>query len=72
MRVYWERMGMLGPIYRLVGQGFNDREIANKLNITELKVQDWISWMVPLFKFPDRRELARDAIRTDHPLERYS
>jgi hypothetical protein len=24
MRVYWERIGVLGPIYGLVGQGFND------------------------------------------------
>ena len=42
MRVYWERIGMLGPIYRLVGQGFNDREIAKTLNLTEIKVHDCI------------------------------
>jgi hypothetical protein len=39
MRVYWERIGVLGPIYRLAGKGFNDREIADKLNITEITVQ---------------------------------
>lgn len=61
MRVYWERIGVLGPIYRLVGKGFNDREIANKLNITEITVQGCISWMLHSFKMPNRMELARDA-----------
>jgi len=61
MRVYWERIGVLGPIYRLVGKGFNDREIANKLNITEITVQGCISWMLHSLKMPSRMELARDA-----------
>lgn len=38
MRVVWERTGVLYPIYRLVGQGLSDGEIANELNLTELKV----------------------------------
>jgi DNA-binding NarL/FixJ family response regulator len=63
MRVYWERIGVLGPIYRLVGKGFNDREIANKLNITGIAVQACISWILHSFKMPNRMELARDAIR---------
>jgi DNA-binding NarL/FixJ family response regulator len=60
MRVYWERMRVLGPIYRLVGRGLNDREIADKLNITESKVHGCVSWMLHSFTFPNRMELARD------------
>jgi DNA-binding NarL/FixJ family response regulator len=66
MRVYWERIGVLDPIYRLVGKGLNDPEIANKLNITEIKVQGCISWMLHSFKMPNRMELARDAFSTEH------
>ena len=63
MRVYWERIGVLSPICRLVGQGFNDCEIAKKLNLTETKVRDCISWMLQSFRFPDRRELVWEAFR---------
>jgi hypothetical protein len=70
MRVYWERIGVLGPIYRLAGKGFNDLEIASKLNIEESKVQSCISWMLHSFKMPNRMELARDAFRTEHPHNR--
>ncbi len=66
MRVYWERIGVLGPIDRLVGKGFGDREIANKLNITEIKVQGCISWMLHSFKVPNRMELARVAFGTEY------
>ena len=65
MRVYWERIGVLGPIYHLVGKGFNDREIANKLNITEIKVQGCVSWMLRSFRMPNRMELARDAFNAE-------
>jgi hypothetical protein len=65
IRVYWERIGVLGPIDRLVGKGFNDREIANKMNITEIKIQGCISWMLHSFRMPNRMELARDAFSTE-------
>ena len=42
MRVFWEELGVLGPIYRLVGWGLSDREIATKLKITESNVQSCI------------------------------
>jgi hypothetical protein len=61
MRVFWERTGVLYPIYRLVGQGLSDGEIANKLNLTELKVQSCIAWMLHFLKFTDRKELVHYA-----------
>jgi hypothetical protein len=37
MRCFWERTGVLGPVYRAVGQGLNDRDIAAKLNLTDVE-----------------------------------
>lgn len=74
MRVYWERIGVLGPIYRLVGKGFNDREIADKLNITEIAVQGCVSWMLRSFKMQrmelGSRRFQRGAVRALGALER--
>ena len=67
MRFFWERTGGLGAIYRLVGEGFGDQQIADKPNITETKVRDCISWMLRFFRFPDGMELARDAFGVEHP-----
>lgn len=65
MRVFWERVGILGPVYRLAGQGLSDREIANRLNITELKVQGCVAWMLHFLQLTDRMELIRYAsVRT--------
>jgi len=72
MRVFWERIGVLGPICRLVGKGLSDGEIASKLNLTETKVRDCMSWMLQSFQFPDRTELARDAFGTEYPPKRRS
>jgi DNA-binding NarL/FixJ family response regulator len=72
MRVYWERIGVLGPIYRLAGNGFNDREIASKLNLAESKVQGCISWMLRSLKMPNRMDLAREAFSTEHPRSRHN
>lgn len=57
MRVFWEKAGVLGPIYRLVGRGLSDSEIANKLNIDEIRVQNCISWILRFLQFTTRAEL---------------
>lgn len=72
MRVFWERIGALEPIYRLVGEGFDDQRIANKLNMTETKVRSCISWMLRSFYFPGRMELARAASGVEHRVKQYS
>ena len=61
MRVFWERTGVLGPIYRLAGQGLSDVDIANKLNLTEIKVQECVAWILHFLKLTDRIELMRYA-----------
>lgn len=36
MLSYWEKVGVLGPIYRLLGRGVSDPEIAGQLKLTEV------------------------------------
>jgi hypothetical protein len=61
MHTFWEKVGVLGPIYRLVGRGLSDGDIANKLNIDETRVQSCISWMMHFLQFTTRAELALHA-----------
>jgi len=41
----------------LLGQGFNDGDIAKKLDLTELNVQSCIAWTLHFLKLKDRQEL---------------
>ena len=61
MRAFWEKLGVLGPIYRLVGQGVSDADIANKLNLTEPNVQSCIAWTLHFLRLTDRNQLVRHA-----------
>jgi len=47
----------LGPIYRALGEDLNDLDIATKLNLTEVKIQTCIDWMVHFLKLKNRQEL---------------
>jgi hypothetical protein len=44
-RCFWEQTNVLDPIYRLLGQGLNDKDIAKKLGLTEVNVQNCIAWV---------------------------
>lgn len=57
MRGLWEQTGVLGPIYRLLGEGLNDDDIAEKLNLTGAKVRGCIAWIVHLLELKSRQEL---------------
>jgi DNA-binding NarL/FixJ family response regulator len=61
MRCFWERTGVLVPIYRAVGEGLNDRDIAEKLNLTELNVQTCIAWIVHFLNLKSRHDLVLHA-----------
>jgi len=61
MRCFWEQTGVLGPIYRSLGQGLNDGDIARKLNITEVKVQTCITWTLHFLNLKDRCALVKYA-----------
>ena len=58
MRCFWEQTGVLGPNYHSLGQGLNDSEIAKKLGLTEVNVQNCIAWVLHFLKLKDRQELA--------------
>lgn len=57
MRCFWEQTGVLGPIYQSVGQGLNGSQIAKKLGLTEMNVQNCIAWVLQFLKLKDRQEL---------------
>jgi len=59
MRNFWERLGIPLPVYRLVGRGMNDSEIANELNLTEGKVETCLFWR--LVFLDNRLEMVRHA-----------
>lgn len=59
MRSFWEQTGILGPIYRLLGKGLNDDEIAVKLHLSQEKVQACIAWILHFLKLKNRQELVR-------------
>lgn len=61
MRVLWEQVGILGPVYRLASEGLNDMEIANKLNLTEVRVQHCVAWILHFLNLRNRSELVRYA-----------
>ena len=63
MRCFWEQTGVLGPIYRLLGQGLDDGAIAMKLNITEVNVQTCTAWILHFLNLKDRRDLVLYAAR---------
>ena len=59
MRVFWEKLGVLHPIYRLAVQGRSDVDIANNLNLTEHNVQSCMVWILHFLGLTDRKELIR-------------
>jgi len=66
MRVFSEKLGVLGPIYNLVGEGFSDREIADRLRLSETVVTNCIAWMLHSLKITDRANLVADAFSAAH------
>jgi hypothetical protein len=60
MRVHWEKLGILGPVYRLASQGFGDREIAGKSNVSEDNVRRCVAWLLRFGSHASRAELIRD------------
>lgn len=61
MRCHWERLGVLGPIYQLLGGGLSDLEIASKLTLTEFTVRDCTSWLMQFLQCDSRAELVQYA-----------
>jgi len=70
MPVFWEKVGLLGPVYRLVSRGFSDGDMAQRLNIGEPRVQSCISWMLHFLQFATRKELVLNASPAPRVIQR--
>ena len=57
MGSFWKKTSILGPIYRLVGEGLNVKGIAQQLGLTEVKVRGCIAWIVDFLELNSRQEL---------------
>ena len=57
MRVHWKKLEILGPVYRLIGRGFSNNEIAGKLNISEESVRRCVDWLSRFGSHYSRAEL---------------
>ena len=66
MKVHWKKFGILGPVYRLIGRGFSNDEIAGKLNISQENVRRCVDWLTRFGPDYSRAELEAFAeISTD-------
>ena len=62
----WQKLGILGPVYRLIGRGFSNDEIAGKLNISQENVRRCVDWLTRFGPDYSRAELEAFAeISTD-------
>lgn len=61
MRVHWEKLGILGSVYALVGQGFSDNEIAGRLTVSEDNGRRCVAWLLRFGSHDNRAELIREA-----------
>lgn len=57
MRVFWEQVGMLGSVYRLASRGLDDRAIAVRLKVPELRVHNCLAWLLRFLGLATRAEL---------------
>lgn len=64
MRVHWEKLGILGPVYGLVGRGFSNDEIAVQINISEDNVRRCVAWLMRFGGHSSRAELVIEAFAT--------
>jgi DNA-binding NarL/FixJ family response regulator len=57
MRSYWERIGVLGPTYRLVGRGWSNHEIAGYLGRSEEVIERCVAWIMRFLNIESRDAL---------------
>ena len=62
MQVFLEKTGILGPVYRLMGRGLSDSEIAYDLDIPQVRVHDCIDWMRHFLHCKDHNEVAQGGL----------
>lgn len=70
MRVFWESIGVLGPIYRMSGHGLSTPEMATALHVPEQTVESCIAWLLRFLEMNDRAELVSYAASTASAIPR--
>jgi DNA-binding NarL/FixJ family response regulator len=66
MPCHWEKLGVLGPIYKLASLGMSDHAIADRLNLAEETVHGCISWLLHFLRYQTRAELVLHASPAQH------
>lgn len=69
VRVHVETLRILGPVYRLIGRGFSNDEIAGRLNTSEENVRrciDWLSRFGPSYSRAELEALAETPADEQH------
>jgi DNA-binding NarL/FixJ family response regulator len=61
MQAFWEKLGILGPIYKMVGEGLTDSEIGHRLRLTEVTVSNCVSWIMRSLEITNRSQLVARA-----------
>jgi DNA-binding NarL/FixJ family response regulator len=57
MQVYWEKLGILGPVYRLLGAGLSNQDISKQLNVTDLMIDSCVAWLMVFLNYSNRPDL---------------
>jgi hypothetical protein len=57
MQCYWERIGILGPTYRLLGSGWSNQDIATHVGRNQDAIDNCVQWLLQFLKLEDRAEL---------------
>ena len=57
MQVFWEKTGVLGPIYLLASKGVSDSEISNRLQLPPATVVNCVNWLLRFLRLKDRPAL---------------
>lgn len=57
MQVYWERTGVLGPIFRLASKGVGDDDITTQLRLPPSTVRNCVDWLLRFLQLSDREGL---------------
>lgn len=57
MQAYWERLGILGPVYRLLGEGLSNHDISKQLNLRDSTIDSCVAWLVVFLNYTNRVDL---------------
>jgi DNA-binding NarL/FixJ family response regulator len=57
MQCYFEQIGILGPIYRLLSRGWSNQDIATHLGRTDEIIDGCVEWLLRFLKIRTREEL---------------